>query len=494
MDKKIYLISPPAGEKRKSYPYSLMYLHSHLLKNGFGSEVLDCDVVGWKPKDLVSYLEKNKAAIVGITAYTYNRFCAYRTIKEIKSKLPECYIIVGGRHFSALATEALERLKEIDFVVRGEGEITLKELCEAVYDNKPVDGILGVTFRKNGKIVSNPDRPVAPDLDAINYNLDDFFSLKGKYDFVSTMRRFPTSKGFTVIAGRGCPGSCVFCTLSAQRIRLRRVGSVLDEIERLIKITGVRNVSFGDPTLTASKKYITELCEGILRRNLNIKWHCYSRVDTPFEVFDLMRKAGCVSVDIALESASPRILQAIKKNIKPEEVLKCAQKLHDLGIKTFVFAMISLPDERQEDAEETVAFLKKISGIIDGASLALTQVFPDAALYKMAKERNLLPPGFNWFDDYHCDDYYDRNSAKSTAPFYIEHLSMDFIKKMKGRFEKVYMKRFYDKHRFKTEFSKAIRPFIFDWKNQTVHTKIRKIRKGISRLPYLLKDGTKSGV
>jgi len=494
MNKKIYLISPPAGEKRKSYPFSLMYLHSYLRKNNFGSEVLDCDVLGWKAKRLVRYLAENKAEIIGVTGYTYNRFTAYNTIREIKSDLPGCRIIVGGRHFSALAEETLERMKEVDFVVRGEGEITLQELCTAIYYNKPTNGILGITFRERGNIISTPDRPPVLDLDSLHYNLDDFVGLKGGYDFVSTMRRFPTSKGFTVMAGRGCPGSCVFCTLSSQRVRLRSVTNVLDEIEHLIRITGIRNVSFGDPTLTASKRYITDLCEGILKRNLNIKWHCYSRVDTPFEVFDLMRKAGCVSVDIALESASLRILKAIKKNIKPEEVSKCTRKLRELGIKSFIFAMISLPDEREEDAEMTVKFLEDSASIINGASLAITQIFPDAALYGIAQKRNLLPAGFNWFDNYYCDDYYDRNYSKSTVPFYKEHLSMDFIKKMRGRFERLYMKRFYDRYRFTSEFKKVLGPFLFDWKNQTMNSKVKKVKKGISRLPYLLKGGSRSGV
>jgi len=494
MKKKIYLISPPAGEKRKSYPYSLMYLHSYLLKNGFESEVLDCDVLGWRLRHLLDYLEANKAGLVGITGYTHNRFHAYRTIREIKMRLPKCKIIVGGRHFSALAPDTLKRLDEVDFVVKGEGEITLKELCDALYSNKSVNDILGITFRENGRIISNPDRPVFLALDELHYSLDDFANIRGDYKFVSTMRRFPTSKGFTVMAGRGCPGCCVFCTLSSQRIRLRSVENILDEIEYLIGIIGVRNVSFADPTLTASKKYIVDLCEGILRRKLDIKWHCYSRVDVPSEIFELMKKAGCVSVDIALESASPRVLQAIKKYINVEDVIRCTEKLHGLGIKSFIFAMVSLPDEREEDAEKTLRFLEKVADIIDGASLSITQIFPDTALYNIARERNLLPSDFNWFDNYYSDEYYNRSNARSTVPFYVEHLSWDFIKMMRARFEKLYLEKFYDKYRFRTEFMKTLIPFIFDWKNQTFNSKVRKIKKGIIRLPYIVKTGSRSSV
>lgn len=491
--KKIYLISPPSGETRKNHPWSLIFLHSYLLRHGFDSEVLDCNVLKWKPKHLVDYLQTNRAEVVGITGYTYHRFYAYNLIREIKSRLPWCRIIVGGRHFSSLATETLERLKEVDFVVRGEGELTLLELCEALYNNISFDKILGLTHRKNGKIISNPDRPPVLNLDELHYNLDDLADIKGNYSFTSPMRRFPASKGFSVMAGRGCPGSCVFCTLSTQRVRFRNVESVLDEIEQLIKITGVRNLTFADPSLTASKKYITALCEGILRRNLNIKWRCYSRADIPSEVFELMQRAGCAATDIALESASPHVLQAIKKYIKVDDVQRCIKKLHQLGVKPFVYAMISLPDEREEDAKKTIQFLEEISDSVDGATLAITQVFPDAALYNMAKERNLLPPNFNWFDDY-WNDYYDRSKLRSTVPFYIEHLSMDFIQEMRRRFERLYLERFYDRYTFKAEFRKVLLPFLFEWRKEKLGAKLRRIKNGIKRLRYIMKSRSRPSI
>ena len=94
------------------------------------------------------------------------------------------------------------------------------------------------------------------------------------------------------MAGRGCIGQCVFCSLSSNRIRMRSIANVLDEIEQMIAITGSRYVTFADPSLTAGSKYLTELCEEILRRNLNIKWRCYSRADVPPKVMKTALKAA----------------------------------------------------------------------------------------------------------------------------------------------------------------------------------------------------------
>ena len=148
--------------------------------------------------------------------------------------------------------------------------------------------------------------------------------------------------------------------------------------------------------------------------------------------------------------------------------------------------MISLPDEREEDAEETVRFVEDISDLLDGATLAIAQIFPDAELYEIAKTKNLLPPDFNWFDDYY-NGYYDRSNLRSNAPFYIEHLSLEFISKLKKRFDRLYLEKFYDGYTYKAEFKKALMPFLFDWKRQTLGSKLRRVKNGIIRLPYITK-------
>jgi len=105
--------------------------------------------------------------------------------------------------------------------------------------------------------------------------------------------------------------------------------------------------------------------------------------------------------------------------------------------------MISLPDERESDAELTISFLEEISGNLEGATLAITQIFPDAELYTTAIERNIIPADFDWFGDYY-NDYFDKSNLRSNVPFYIEHLSIDFIRRMRKRFEKLYMRKFYE--------------------------------------------------
>jgi hypothetical protein len=211
-------------------------------------------------------------------------------------------------------------------------------------------------------------------------------------------------------------------------VRFRSIDNILDEIEELIAITGERNVTFKDPSLTINKRFVTELCENIIKRNLNIKWLCYSRVDIDTKLLVLMKKAGLIGVEIALESGSPEVLKAIKKRINLEQFEGFCKEAFRLGIIIYTFCMISLPDERKEDVDMTLSFLRKMSKYIYVAGMQPTRILPDAAIYQIAKERSLLPEDFDWFKPYTNNlDSSTSNKYYNTIPMYIEHLTNDDI-------------------------------------------------------------------
>jgi len=229
---------------------------------------------------------------------------------------------------------------------------------------------------------------------------------------------------FMIMATRGCPSNCVFCSLKADRVRFRSIDNILDEIEDKIAITGERNVTFKDPSLTINKRFVTELCENIIKRNLNIKWLCYSRVDIDTNLLVLMKKAGLIGVEIALESGSPEVLKAIKKRINLEQFEEFCKEAFQLGIVVYTFCMISLPDERKEDVDMTISCIRKMSKYIYIAGMQATRILPDAAIYQIARERNLLPEDFDWFKPY-TNKLNSRTSNRyyGTIPLYLEHLT-----------------------------------------------------------------------
>lgn len=425
---KTYLLSPWCETKYRFPQNSLNYIKFYLLDHGYKAELIDCAHYNQDLNDVITKLKEEECPIIGVTAYTRERFNAYELIRKIKQEIPNSFVAVGGRHFGFLAEETLKELPEVDVVVRGEGEITFKEICDTIVNKKSFDGVLGISYKNDNEIIHNPDRPLEMDLDKFrNFDvnhLDD----SGKYTLL-----FPTKVDnedyIRIFATRGCAGRCVFCSLTANCVRFRSVDNVINEIEEKIKITGVRKVSFGDSSLTLKKSFVSALCEEIIKRKLNIKFNCYSRVDIDIEILKLMKKAGLVSVEIALESGSPRILKAIKKNIKIEQFEKFCQEAYRLGIKAYVFCMVSFPDEKIEDVDMTIALIKRLSKYIYYATVQTTRILPDAALFNIAKERNLIPKNFSWFKPFveTKDKKMFKNASYSTIPLYIEHMKEEEI-------------------------------------------------------------------
>jgi radical SAM superfamily enzyme YgiQ (UPF0313 family) len=147
-------------------------------------------------------------------------------------------------------------------------------------------------------------------------------------------------------------------------------------------------------------------------------------VDINPDLLKLMKRAGLVSVELAVESGSPRILKAIKKNIKLVQFETFLKEAYRLGIKSYVFCMVSFPDETAEDVEMTISLIKKNIKYIYYAVLQTTRILPDAALTHIAKEKGVIPKDFNWFKPFvETKDSLFKNSNYSTIPLYLERLT-----------------------------------------------------------------------
>jgi len=447
---KIYLVSP-STRKYKSPHYSLEYIKFYIMDNGYDAEIVDCSYYGSGFEEVITKFKEDEKPIIGLTSYTRDRFYAYDLTRKIRLEIPDSCIVVGGRHFSCLADETLKNLPEVDIVVRGEGEITFKEICDSVYNNKSLHDIEGISFREEDRVVHNPERPLGRNLDLFRSfdrkHLPDpekhFLAGKSSSKVGRVGKENKSDEVFTIMASRGCPNNCVFCSLTSEKVRFRSVDNVLDEIEEKIEVTGIRYVSFIDSSLTIVKSYVRELCGKIIKRKMNIEWTCYSRVDLDIELLKLMKKAGLVGIEIALESGSPRVLKSIKKRIDIDQFGRVCKDAYELGIKVWVFCLISLPDERVEDVDMTLSVIRRMSRYIYRAGMQSVRILPDAAIYNIAMERGLLPSDFNWFKPYTNEvDINTSNPYYNTIPLYLEHLSQPEIVEKLNEFDKIVSSRF----------------------------------------------------
>ncbi len=441
---KALLINPPAGqtqlikEKKKKdeayfYPYSLIYLMSYSLKAGYYVDLYDLSIDPYE--GLAGIIRDAKPHVIGTTALAVNRFEAMDVLKKIKTDFPETLAVLGGKFFvdrPGFAEEILKSESYIDMVAVGDGEKTFKEILDAVENRSPFGQIKGLVYRDvSGKIIQNEKRKDAAILDELDIDFDLLpDKINARYSTMIKLRHFEEEglRAHAMLLGRGCTGRCIFCVRSNEpAYHVRSLESSLEEIEGFVKKKNVRYFSFNDPCFTIRPSFVKDFCNAIIERRLNIKWYCEARVDAPTPILELMKKAGCISVDFGVESGSPKILKVIRKAIDPDMVIRFADACNDLGIRAGAFFMISHPDETEEDVELTLELIRKLSRKHIEIILQCTQILPHTVLEKIARERNILPKNFSWLDRGYCHN--NRFMKKRNMPPYVEHLSLDYIER-----------------------------------------------------------------
>ncbi len=286
--------------------------------------------------------------IVGIAMMTPN-YKAARSIAGITKKLDShIKVVVGGAH-ATLDPEDTIVEAEFDYVIRGEGELPFLELAEGQREEK----IKGLSYKKNGGIVHNDDRPFIKDLDPLPFPCRDSFLNDTEY----------TDYG-NIITGRGCTFACSYCAsprLWHRTVRFRSVPNVISELELLAKDFKSSLIHFADDTFTLNRKRAKDICRQIIERKLGIKWVCDTRVDClDKELMTLMNKAGCVRVKIGVESGSNRILKAINKGTNREKIRQAVRLIKDAGLPLTIYLMAGFPGETDDDLRQTIEFAREL--------------------------------------------------------------------------------------------------------------------------------------
>jgi anaerobic magnesium-protoporphyrin IX monomethyl ester cyclase len=388
MKPHVTLVNPPAPSGSTGHlPFALLglgYLAAVLEKNQYEVDVIDCQVLQLSYEDFRSELGKRRPNIVGLTSTTLTYNSALKLAKIAKEVLPDCLTFIGGPHVTFWDDKALEECPDLDVVVRKEGEYTLLELVQRAEAGKSFHDVLGITYRKDGKIIRNPDRPYIEDLDSLPFPARHLWPMERlrKYEDV-----------LYLAASRGCVFWCEFCAtvrMHGRKFRMRSPKNIVDELEFLHKTYGVTNFTFCDDAFTVEPARIEELCRLIVERNLKIKWNCGTRVDMlTKELLFKMREAGCVSVWSGVESGSQKVLDAMHKGITTEQTERVFSWIRELGLKPVPNVILGFPGETKESAWETIKFVEKISPDEVGFYNIATP-FPGTPLYDQVKKNGWL--------------------------------------------------------------------------------------------------------
>jgi len=356
----VTLVNPPypkgAHQHPPFTPLGLGYLAAVLEKNGYEVDVIDCQALNISFEEAKSELSKRKPDIVGMTSTTLTYKSALRIIRTAKEVCPNCLTLLGGVHVTFWDEEALQECPQLDVVVRKEGENTLLELVQKLEAGKSFGDVLGITYRKNGKTVKNPDRPYIEDLDSLPFPAHHLWPLDRLRKYGNIM--------FPLMTSRGCVFWCEFCSavrMFGRRFRMRSPKNVVDELEYLHNTFGADTFTFYDDAFTVDQSRVEEICREIHNRKLKITWDCGTRVDmVTKDLLQKMKEAGCIAVWFGVEAGSQRIIDAMGKGFTANKTRKAFKAAKEVGLITIASVVFGFPGETRESALETIKLVEEI--------------------------------------------------------------------------------------------------------------------------------------
>jgi len=399
-DSKVLLISPQIDYTKmfgkasttapSMIPLNLLYLSAYLESKNIPVKILDGQVNDLSEQGLIRDIKQFNPNIVGISCHTPLVYPAHRIAKTVKSFSRQITVIMGGPHPTVLPEETIAD-ENVDIVVRGEGEITLFELVEAIKNGAGFNSILGVTYRDNGKIVANPDRPLSTDLDSLPLPSRHLIPIREYHPQADLYYRFPST---IMITSRGCPYNCIFCAsrrISGHKYRVRSPEKVIEEIDVLVNQYGIKNIGIADDNFIVNRKRTEEICDILIKEGYNrrVDWSCALRADGVDEsLLKKMRAAGCRCICVGIETGSQRLMKILNKHLKLEKVEEGVKMMRKAGIKVRGTFLLGVPTETEEETLQTINFASKLN--LDFAKFNIITPYPGTELYEMAKERGLV--------------------------------------------------------------------------------------------------------
>ena len=418
-------------------PMGLMALATYLREQGFEASVHDLSFSGDPMEALRTLLAAcpgGERYVLGFNMNTHIRFKVRESIEAARALMPEAVICVGGPHPTLDADDTLRSCPGLDFVVRGEGELTTAEALERLARNFSVGSlgdVEGVSWKDRageGEPVHNPPRARIPDLDILPIPDRDLVGDIRAYDFSFPVKDGALQKNLratTVLTSRGCPYGCIFCSVADQWGRKTTFFSedrVMEELTLIKEKYGFNAVYFFDDTFTLNRDRVMSLCRRMIDARLDLTWFAEVRANTvDEELLTLMHEAGLRSTAMGVESASPRILKdVIHKGIGLDQAREAIRVFKKLGIYCKTFFTYSYPTETMNDVRMTLDFAREVKP--DRPAFGQLKLYPGTPLFAHARKTGKVPENFSWFEEL---PEYDAFMAQANVPIYQDRLTDD---------------------------------------------------------------------
>ncbi|MDP3920829.1 MAG: radical SAM protein [Candidatus Omnitrophota bacterium] len=334
----------------KTFPTSLGILAGFLMKHGVSVRILDEQVHPLGVRELEQAIEGlARPRIIGLSVLTMNCGRAYEISSMIHDIDPHTTVIFGGVHPTVVPEEPLGK-RGVDLVIRGEGEEPLRDVVQAILSGQEYHHVLGLTYMRDGKILSNPDAPLINDLDTIPpfpYEL-----------FEEDMHAYPSFSG--IIGSRGCPFKCTFCSarsISGLQFRFHSVERLISEMKILTRKYGQKSIHLMDDNIGVHRPHFLEMCDAIVKEGLHKDawFHGSMRGDNATEeVLEASKRANFKILYFGLETGTERLMKVVDKGETLAEVVDAVHRATAKDIQIGATLIFGLPTETRAERYETM--------------------------------------------------------------------------------------------------------------------------------------------
>lgn len=413
---KVMLVFPPVTiprmyDKMCCMPMGIAYLGA-VLRDSFDVSLLDAVAEGHHlerdiDRRLFQYglstdmiMDKIRALepdAVGISCLFSNQFPVVAELaRKVKEWNPDALTVTGGTHPSFLPERCLKE-EGLDYVVRGEAELSLPALLAAVQKGAGFDEVEGLCWRENGDVKVREKTSWIKDLDTLPFPARDLLPVEKYFDINVPFMFFSQSpRNLSFISSRGCPCRCNFCSSTRYwggRYRARSPESVLAELEHLKSRYGVEEVKFEDDNLTVDSKRAKAIFRGMIERGLNLRWNMPNGVMVKTlsdrELVSLMKESGCYEVILAFESGDQFVVDNIVN--KPLDLVKARDivaQVKEFGIDTHAFFIVGFPGETLAQIRNTFSYARSLQ--LDKFYVFIFNPLPGTPLFQQCLDRGLI--------------------------------------------------------------------------------------------------------
>lgn len=355
-----YFLYDDDKESRIMKPYpplGLLYISGYLEQHGLNNKVFDTTFSSTVKQ--LQFIEKQQPKIIGIYTNLMTKINVIKLVKLLKkeSKYGFPKVILGGPDITYNCENYLNT--SADFLIIGEGEETMFELCSALLTNNNYHNISGIAYLKDGRVIKTEERGKMKDLEYLplpNRNAIDF------QPYLETWKTYHGKSSMTISTQRGCPYTCKWCSTAVYGLSYRRrpAKQVVDEIKMLIEDYNPDALWFVDDVFTVSHKWLGEFHQEMTKNKLKIPFEIITRAERlNDEVLKQLKEIGCFRIWIGAESGSQKVIDAMDRRVDVETVKEMIQKTNAYGMESGTFIMLGYPGETENDIKATIQYLKE---------------------------------------------------------------------------------------------------------------------------------------